>query len=138
MHMYYSKVQSGSQLIIYYIIYRYYTIYFIVYNLHKIVKCIFLDKIICYLVSTFSIAFAFNLMILRAPSHQSMYIQDELNLIHLPGLAHTLRLEAFLESAPWKYYLSASKCILASELSKYIVYQYHHGCNQEENAKSQI
>ena len=77
-------------------------------------------------------------MILRAPSHQSMYIQDELNLIHLPGLAHTLRLEAFLESAPWKYYLSASKCILASELCKYIVYQYHHGCNQEENAKSQI
>ena len=40
--------------------------------------------------------------------HQSMYIQDELNLIYLPGLAHTLRLEAFLESAPWKYYLHQS------------------------------
>ena len=68
-------------------------------------------------------------MILRAPSHQSMYIQDELNLIHLPGLAHTLRLEAFLESAPWKYYHQSLVPILA------VLY---HGCNQEENAKSQI
>ena len=108
--MYYSKVQSGSQLIIYYL----YNIQVLFY----IFQCIFLDKIICYLVSTISICICFQLDDFSRTllHHQSMYIQDELNLIHLPGLAHTLRLEAFLESAPWKYYHHQSlylyRCIL--------------------------